>query len=64
VLFFSEIQQYLLSYEHIDRCSEEIIEQHCFIFGYIHLTLNLITAKLHIKIGEASSEDYDLLEDA
>jgi hypothetical protein len=61
---FSEIQQYLFSYEHADRCSEDIIEKHCFVYGSIFSTLDLITAKLRIKSGEAKDEDYDVLEEA
>jgi hypothetical protein len=40
---FNEIKAYLLSYQHADRCTDDCIEQVCFMFSSIFSTLNLIT---------------------
>jgi hypothetical protein len=60
--FFLEIQSYLLSYEHVDRCSNEYIHHFCNIYSSIFETLDTIKAKPMIKCGSTTDDDYNTLE--
>jgi hypothetical protein len=59
---FSNIQPYLLAYEHDGWCSDEYIQHFCNLYRSIFATLDVITAKLHIKSGCAHEDDCMTLE--
>jgi hypothetical protein len=59
---FSNIQPYLLAYEHDGRCSDEYIRHFCDLYRSIFATLDVIMAKLHIKSGCAHEDDCMTLE--
>ncbi len=58
-LFFN-IQEFLLSIAHSQRCLDETIIAHCNIYCEILATLDLICSK--IRIRQENLKDYDLSE--
>jgi hypothetical protein len=61
---FRDIKHLLLSITHPNRCSDEIIIQHCDIFQDILVTLDLICSKIRIKRGELKENDVSELKRA
>jgi hypothetical protein len=61
---FKEIKEYLLSYQHDDRCSDEYIEQVCSTYSTIFATLGVITSNLRVNSGEATEKNYQDSENA
>jgi hypothetical protein len=59
---FSDIQDYLLTYEYSERCSDECITHFCDLYSSIFTTLDIITAKLQIKSGNADDDACNTLE--
>ena len=59
---FSDIEDYLLTYEHSERCSDEFITHFCDFYSSIFATLDVITAKLQIKSGYANDDAYNALK--
>jgi hypothetical protein len=50
VHFHHSEADYLLNYEHVDRCSDEYTRHFCDIYSFIFATLDIITVKLRIKV--------------
>jgi hypothetical protein len=57
-------QDYLLTVDHPDRCSDDEIVKHCTVFALICTTLDTISSKSRIKFQEPGDEDYDILQKA
>ena len=58
---FESIQAYLLEYDNAEKCSDDTIFQICDLYSSIFATLDVITAKLRIKSGNATMEDHGTL---
>jgi hypothetical protein len=61
---FHDIKPLLLSIDHLNRCSDETIIQHCNIFQDILVTVDLICSKVRIKRGELKESDVSDLKRA
>jgi hypothetical protein len=61
---FHDIKSLLLSISHPNRCSNEMIIQHCNIFQDIFVTLDLICSKIRIKRGQLKENDISELKRA
>jgi hypothetical protein len=59
---FRDIENYLLSYQHDERCSDAYIMDVCSTYTSIYSSLDAITSMLRIKSGEAMEEHYELLD--
>ena len=61
---FTEIENYLLTYLHDDRCSDDYIKQVCSTYSSILSTLDVVTKNLRIISGKANENNYKALETA
>jgi hypothetical protein len=61
---FSMFQSYLLSVEHLDRCSDQDIIKHCSVHSNICITLDTISSKIRLTYQEPDEEDYNILQKA
>jgi len=57
-------QDYLLTVDHPDRCSDDEIVKNCTVFTNICTTLDTISSKIRMKFQEPRDEDYDILQKA
>jgi hypothetical protein len=61
---FPIFQAYLLTTEHPDRCSNDVIIQTCQVHCDICVTLDLISSKIRLKNQVPEEDDYTTLEKA
>ncbi len=61
---FADIQTFLLTIVHPDRCNDDVIISTCKLHQDIAATLDTITAKMRLKRGQPQPEDFQILRRA
>jgi hypothetical protein len=61
-VIFREVENYLLNFEHAERCSDSEIIAACQMHGDICATIDQLSSKLRMNYGEPKEEDYNTAE--
>jgi len=61
---FADIEAYLLTITHPDRCTDDIIISTCKLHWDVATTLDTITSKMRLKQGHPKPEDFEVLQRA
>ena len=59
---FQEIEEYMESIQHADKCCEYEIRVMCKKFSELFATLDVLSSKLSLKHGEPMEEDYEIMK--